>query len=115
MTLRVLVVLLAVSSLASLHAQGPVIAVDLSGLGMGVLTLPEAIETDGDPRTREWLVHRVFSPLFRVVAERPGGLCAGPWFDASGWTVQRLGATDWLTRLHGQVFERQPLLTPVCP
>ena len=99
----------------SAHAQGPITSVDLSSLGMGVLMLPEAIETDGHPDTREWLVRPLFgSSQARVVAERAGGLCVGPWFSVYGWQIQRIGLTDWLTRINGQIFERQPLMTPPC-
>lgn len=113
---RLASVVAVVVSVGAVSAQGgPTTSVDLSGLGMGVLTMPQAIETDGHPATREWLVRPLFSSQARVVAERAGGLCAGPWFDISSWTVQRIGLTDWLTRLNGQLFERQPLLTPSCP
>jgi hypothetical protein len=57
--------------------------IDLSGLNWGkVAVLP--VEADGLAQTREWLVTRLDAAdapdAYRVVVERPGGYCAGPWF-----------------------------------
>lgn len=112
---RVMWALIVVLAAWTMSAQAQVTAVDLSGLGMGVLMMPQSVETDGHPDTREWLVRPLLSTQGRIIAERSGRLCVGPWFDLSQWTIQRIGFTDWLTRMNGQVFERQPLMTPACP
>jgi hypothetical protein len=54
---------------------------NLSSLGWGNLDTPRSIETDGDFSTREWLISSADTGLWRVVAERAGGICAGPWFN----------------------------------
>jgi hypothetical protein len=118
--------------LAAVPAQAQTIesVFDLSVLGWGALDTPQSVETDGDPDTREWLVRpvsQVGRPLFRVVTERGGLLCAGDWFNANGpeskfmypltlVTVQRVGRFDKLVvRQNGSsVVTVVALDTPVC-
>lgn len=88
--------------------------VDLSALGWGELSMPRAIETDGDLSTREWLVTPLVQtypdPLFRVVALRDGAICASAWFSVTPEpnvpryveaSVQRVGAVDKLVVRQG--------------
>lgn len=74
---------------------------DLSALGWGGIDTPEPIETDGDFTTREWLIRSYETNLFRVVAERGGTICAGPWFNPKPHmfapvALRRLGVTHVL-------------------
>lgn len=104
---------------------------DLDLLGWGALEPPQAVETDGDVDTREWLIRPAFqagaAPLFRVVTERNGALCAGDWFNANGpeskftypltvVSVQRVGRLDKLVvrQTGGTVVRIVALDTPVC-
>lgn len=110
-----LVAVLLVPSLT--HAQ-TIGRVDLSafGFGLGVVGLPQAIETDGNPSTQEWLLSQVFSNQRRVVSVQPDGtVCAGPIFHADGsWYVQRVGHVSMLTRLAWPIFEWMALPHPTC-
>jgi hypothetical protein len=69
--------------------------IDLSGLGWGRIDLT-AVDADGDPRTREWLVTTLDDAgdpqSYRVVAERSGSYCTGHWF-----TPQARRADAWVT------------------
>jgi len=104
---------------ATMAAQTVESVIDLTSFGWGPLTVPQSIETDGDFATREWLVRRAFSPEMRVVAERGGTACAGPWFTptTNGTTsVQRVGVIHKLiTQLPDGRVEVTALLTPSCP
>jgi hypothetical protein len=87
--------------------------IDLSGLGWGKLSRPLPVDTDGNPHTNEWVVQSAELPRlgqWRVVAERPGGLCIGEWFDprespASAITLVREGGRDKLLVSHGSAFD----------
>lgn len=103
---------------------------DLAGLGWGALDVPQSIETDGDLNTREWLIRPAVDnwvPMYRVVAERNGAACAGPWFtvpsaDATPTflgtrlTVQRVGLVHKLVvrRMGSDLVSVVALDTPVC-
>lgn len=100
----------------ALHAQGPITQMDLSTLGWGYVSQPVAIETDGNPATEEWLVGVLFTARKRVVAVRPGGMCAGAWFEVGAeWTLTTRGGRSVYTRLLWPVFEVMTIQTPVCP
>lgn len=105
---------------ATMAAQTVESVINLSAFGWGPISIPQAIETDGDLTTREWLVRRLFAADMRVVAERNGGICAGPWFVPSTLnntsTVQRVGLVHKLVsqRSDGRV-EIMSFDTPHCP
>lgn len=95
---------------------------DLSALGWGALDAPESIETDGDFATREWLIRSLDTNRLRVAAERPSGLCAGPWFSprahpfAQVWT-ERIGLVHKLlvrSSIGANVVTVIALDTPTC-
>lgn len=92
---------------------------DLNALGWGPVSAPLAIETDGDLATLEWLVAKSFSTEKRVVAERNGGLCAGPWFSpttslVASIDVRRVGLIHKLFVTEGTITKQIALLTPTC-
>jgi hypothetical protein len=60
-------------------AQTVVRTLDLSTLGWGQIVV-EPIDADGDRTTEEWLVTKMNSPTYRVVAQRQGRYCIGDWF-----------------------------------
>ena len=103
-------------SLATSAAAQSVTTVDLSALNLGgVLTMPQAIETDGNPDTQEWLIGRLFSAEYRVIAVTPAGLCVGAPFSAGAdWRIQRVGRVDKLTRLTWPTFAIMDILHPRC-
>lgn len=75
-----LTVCVLVASLVTVSAQTVDRVIDLTALNWGRLEIPMGIETDGNPATIEWLVQSLDTRQYRVVAERNGGICAGPWF-----------------------------------
>lgn len=111
-------------------AQTVEATLDLTALGWGELDTPQSIETDGDLSTREWLIRPVVNagvPMFRIVAERDGRACAGPWFNANGsdaafsflttlTSVQRVGLVHKLVvrQMGSSVVTVLALDTPVC-
>ncbi len=110
---------------APASAQTVESSIEMDALGWGQLDLPVSVETDGDLATREWLVRRVHifrAPEFRIVAERGGAACAGPWFNAPAAdlfttvAIQRVGLVHKLvTRDKGaSVVHVVALDTPVC-
>lgn len=115
-------VLISCSVASAQPAVQPTVSLDLALAGLGPLGDVRSIETDGNPRTREWLVspidtsHEDERTIWRVVAERPTGLCVGPWMDATGWRIERIGHVDWLTRVDtdAQRLDGVRLDTPAC-
>ena len=120
------------------QAQTVVATIDLAGLGFGKINTPRAVDIDGDPLTREWLIHaKVAAPLpahervairprnrYRVVAERDGSLCVGAWFFAgpvstapdAAVEVQRVGLVDMLVANPADGYAYAiGLDTPACP
>lgn len=104
--------------------------IDLSALGWGELDTPEAIETDGDSSTREWLIRPLNQthpdPQFRVVAIRGAAICASAWFSVTPTpstnlflhtAVERVGTVDKLLVRQGasQRVDFINLNTPQCP
>ena len=84
--------------------------------------MPKGIETDGNPNTIEWLVQSLETYQYRVVAERAGGICAGPWFQAGTTLFQavrleKVGPTHKLlvTTMGSPQVTQIALLTPSCP
>lgn len=95
--------------------------IDLGSLGWGRLEVPKGIETDGNPATTEWLVQSLDTYAYRVVAERNGGICAGPWFQAGTTLFQavrleKVGPTHKLlvTTMGAAQITQIALLTPSC-
>jgi hypothetical protein len=88
---RALLVVAMLSLSSSVFAQTVERTIDLGALGWGQVQV-QAVETDGDPATEEWLVFQLTwqklpndnwrrFDLWRVVAVRDNGPCVGDWFD----------------------------------
>ena len=112
--------LVLVFSASTASAQTVEATLDMSALGWGPLALPQSIETDGDLNTFEWLLKRatwtVMLPEVRIVAERDGGTCSGPWFTlpSAAWSVQRRGLIHIIVAQDAQDVKIIRLDTPVC-
>ena len=99
----VLTALGVVACAGALSAQTVVREIDLSIFRWGVAEA-RPVEVDGQPRTVEWLIRVTrfdSANVWRIVLERPEGLCFGPWFavDAPPMTtpeVMRVGPVDRL-------------------
>lgn len=118
--MRVLIaaVVLTVSSVV-VSAQTVESTIDLSALGWGTIDVLEPVETDGDLATREWLIRSMEINQYRVIAERPSGLCAGAWFDPrtkpfSAISVKRVGLLHKILVRDGTLVTVKALLTPSC-
>lgn len=112
----IVVAIVALAAMPSLRAQTQ--TVDLSTLGIGVVSMPQAIEVDGNAATQEWLLTQVqlFNPERRVVKiTATGQMCVGPAFvlDLS-WTLQLVGGRHVLTRFAWPLFEIRSL-SPYVP
>lgn len=112
----VLVVVALSIGVATLNAQTQ--TVDLSTLGIGVVSMPQAVEVDGNAATQEWLLTQVqlVNPERRLVKiTATGQMCVGPAFilDLS-WSLQMVGGRHVFTRLVWPVFELRAL-TPYMP
>lgn len=100
---RVLAVLGTVLCVGTLSAQTVVREIDLSAFGWGVAEA-RPVEADGHPETVEWLIRVTrfdTGYVWRLVLERPEGLCFGPWFavEAPPFVtpeVMRVGLVDRL-------------------
>ncbi len=108
---------------ASVAAQTQEASIPASALQLNAGELPQAVETDGDFSTSEWLVRRLFAPQYRVIAiQRDGRICLGAWFtptidSAPSITVQRVGIVH---KLLIREFTSDQLVvvsldTPKCP
>lgn len=111
-----------VASLVTVSAQTIDRVLDLSALGWGRLESPKGIDTDGNPATIEWLIQSLDTFQYRVVAERNGGICAGPWFSAGGNLFQvthleKVGPVHKLlvSVMGANQITQIALLTPSCP
>lgn len=116
--------LVLVFSASTASAQTVEATLDPTTLGIGAIEVPQAVDTDGNEGTQEWLVKSVMTLDYRVIAVRAdGSLCMGDWFPArtqSGWflppTVQKIGVVhklvsrDMITGL----ITVTGLSTPVC-
>jgi hypothetical protein len=107
-----LVLALAFTTAAPASAQ----TIDLAALGNGLIGLPTAIETDGNPATQEWLVTQLFSSNRRIVrVTAQGAVCQGPRFVLDGsWTLQTLSGLTVATRVVWPYFTVQSL-APYAP
>lgn len=82
---------------ATLSAQTREAVVSAASLQLGPGEIPQAVETDGDFSTTEWLIRKAFTMQFRVIAiQRDGHACMGAWFTPTTdifptITVQRVG------------------------
>lgn len=100
---QVLTAACAVLCTGALSAQTVVREIDLSAFSWGVAEA-RPVEADGRPQTVEWLIRVTrFNTgyVWRVVLERPEGLCFGPWFaiDSPPFAtpeVMRVGLVDRL-------------------
>jgi len=100
---RVLTAVGAVLCVGTLSAQTIVRDVDLSAFSWGIADA-RPVEVDGQPHTVEWLIRVTrfdTGYVWRIVMERPDGLCFGPWFavEAPPFVtpeVMRVGPVDRL-------------------
>jgi hypothetical protein len=106
---------------ATASAQTVERVIDLGGLGWGRLEVPTGIDTDGNPQTVEWLIQSLDTYQYRVVAERNGAICAGPWFAAGtslfqAVRLEKVGPTHKLlvTTMGAATVTQIALLTPAC-
>ena len=120
--MRVLIAaLVAALASVSVSAQQVERTVDLASLGWGQVDATP-VDTDGNDATEEWLVQTVaLPPQYRVVAVRPSGMCAGPWFQPSDGmdsvALVEIGGVSKLklTRLFAfGVLRIVSLTTPAC-
>lgn len=97
--MRMLTVCVLVLFAAPASAQTVEAVLDPLSLGVGAIEVPQAVETDGNEATQEWLIKSVMTLDYRVIAVAADGrLCMGDWFPARtvpGWfmppTVQKIG------------------------
>lgn len=100
---RVLTAVGAVLCASTLSAQTLVREINLSAFSWGIAEA-RPVETDGQPHTVEWLLRVTrfdTGYVWRVVLERPEGLCFGPWFAVESPPfvtpeVMRVGLVDRL-------------------
>lgn len=113
-----------VCSPASAPAQTVERTIDLSALGWGTIEATPA-ETDGNTQTEEWVAHSYDTNQWRVVAVRPEGLCAGPWFLPPGVGTNPFIGVEIITvagrsklkvsgGVYAQTFTLIALSTPDC-
>lgn len=121
--MRLLCAALFVLLVSPVSAQTVESSIPLNTLGWGAIDLPVSVETDGDFSTREWLIRRAnfFAAEFRVVAERDGKVCAGPWFTPpvssfSTVDIQRIGVVHKIVAKSAgsDVVYVVSLDTPIC-
>jgi len=111
---------LALALPATAQTKAPAVqSIDMNALGWGVMVaMPQAIETDGDPATQEWLVPQVWTYQKRILKiKSDGAMCAGDWFVADfRWTLQLVNGLHVYTQMvwpHFNVMHLRPL-TPRC-
>ena len=116
MTRLVFAAALALALTTAGHAQTMTARLDLGTLGWGFLTQPQAVDTDANPATQEWLIGQLFTDWRRVVAvQADGRLCAGPWFSVGPeWQLQPAPGRSRYVRLVWPMFEVLQLEHPVC-
>lgn len=118
--------LVAVFALFAASAQGQTVEATLNplSLGLGFIEVPQAVETDGNEATQEWLLKSTTTGEYQVLAVLADGrLCKGEWFPgrtAVGWfappELQKVGGVHKLISrdaLNGTIVVTK-LETPVC-
>lgn len=110
--MRLLFAALFVLLVSPASAQTVEATYDMSAVGWGLIEVPQSIETDGDPTTREWLIRSLSTLKYMAVAIRPGRVCVSEWFSGgepgaflTQTTVQTVGGVtklvtrDWHDRV----------------
>ena len=88
-----------------------IFSLDLDSLGMGQLTEPVVVETDGNPNTYELLVQRIFTNQHRVLSFQPSGWCFSDWFPLPyEWSPVTISGLTFVKR-----FYVEPSSTPLQP
>lgn len=116
-----LLVALALVALAPpVEVQAQTVEKSINLAALGAVSNPELVETDGNLATVEWLIRHNDGANVRIIAERNGGYCMGPWFAprTSLWqtmTVQRQGVLSKLVLWAANgVLTVVGLTTPTC-
>lgn len=109
---------------SSASAQTVEATINPLALGFGYIEVPQAVETDGNEATQEWLLKSTTTGEYRVIAvSAEGRMCSGGWFPgrtAVGWfappELQKVGGVHKLISrdaLNGTIVVTK-LDTPVC-